>query len=162
MSDHRNWQFWQSVRSCSEYSTSGVGKIVKVEKQESHVTSTGTDAHAKANVATYRVSIQLDDKVYVCRYQTHHDADVSWIEGKDVQARVSGKVMYVKNAARQRGEGIDLEYFCGWELVNPTIKSHRGYSLNSSRMRVRAPACRPRERAVYSGPSSYLNLADLS
>jgi hypothetical protein len=84
------------------------GKIVKVEKQESHASSGHTDAPLKAEVATYRVSIQLGDKVYVCRYQTDRDAEISWIEGKDVQARVSGKVMYVKRATGNEAKGSIL------------------------------------------------------
>ena len=84
------------------------GKIVKVEKQASHTPSGGTDAPPKANVATYHVSIQLGDKVYVCRYQIDPENDTSWIEGKDVQARVSGKVMYVKKATGKESKGSIL------------------------------------------------------
>jgi hypothetical protein len=88
-----------------EYQT---GKIVKVEKQESRASSGGTDASAKAAVATYQVSIQLGDKVYVCRYQTDTDNDISWVEGKDVQARVSGKAVYVKKANGKEARGSIL------------------------------------------------------
>jgi hypothetical protein len=84
------------------------GKIVKVEKQASHSPSGGTDAPAKANVATYHISIQVGDKVYVCRYQIDPENDTSWIEGKDVQARVSGKVMYVKKATGKETKGSIL------------------------------------------------------
>lgn len=51
----------------------------------------GTDAPSKAEVATYHISVQLGDKVYVCRYQTDSDNDISWMEGKDVQARITRK-----------------------------------------------------------------------
>jgi hypothetical protein len=81
------------------------GKIVRVEKQESHASSGHTDTPLKAEVATYRVSTQLGGKVYVCRCQTYPDAEISWIEGKDVQARVSGKVMYVKRATGKETKG---------------------------------------------------------
>ena len=74
------------------------GKIIKVEKQESHSPSEGTDAPLKAQVTTLHVFIQLGDKVYVCQYKTHFEEDGSWLEGKDVQARVSGRTMYVKKA----------------------------------------------------------------
>ena len=74
------------------------GKIIKVEKQESHSPSEGTDAPFKAEVTTLHVFIQLGDKVYVCRYKTHFEEDGSWLEGKEVQARVSGRTMYVKKA----------------------------------------------------------------
>jgi hypothetical protein len=83
-------------------------KIVKVEKQESRGSSGGTDAPAKAEVATYRISIQLGDKVYVCRYQTDPDSDISWVEGKDVQARVGGKAMYVKKVNGKEAKGSIL------------------------------------------------------
>ena len=52
----------------------------------------------KAEVTTLHVFIQLGDKVYVCRYKTHFEEDGSWLEGKEVQARVSGRTMYVKKA----------------------------------------------------------------
>ena len=72
------------------------GKVVKVEKQGSNVSPGGTDAPVKAEVATYRISIQLRDKVYVCRYKADQEDDLSWTNGKDFQARFSGKTMYVK------------------------------------------------------------------
>ena len=81
------------------------GKIIKAEKQESHSPSGGTDAPLTAEVTTLKVSIQLGDKVYVCRYKTHLDDDGSWLEGKDVQARISGKTMYVKRANGKEANG---------------------------------------------------------
>jgi hypothetical protein len=85
------------------------GKIVKVEKQESHAHSAGgADAPLKAEVATYHVSIQLGDKVYVCSYDAHADQDMSWVEGKDVEARVKGKVVYVKKANGKEAKGSIL------------------------------------------------------
>jgi hypothetical protein len=84
------------------------GKIVKVEKRESHSPSGGTDAPLKAEAATYHISIQLGDKVYVCSYHTHPDLDISWTEGKDVEARVKGKVMYVKKANGKEAKGSIL------------------------------------------------------
>lgn len=84
------------------------GKIIKVEQQESHASSGGSDASMKAEASTYRISIQLGDKIYVCRYQTGPESDISWVEGKDVQARVSGKAMYVKKATGKEGKGTIL------------------------------------------------------
>jgi hypothetical protein len=84
------------------------GKIVKVEKQESRAPSGGTDASLKAEVATYRISILLGDKVYVCQYKTDAERDISWVEGKDVEARVSGKAMYVKKASGKEAKGSIL------------------------------------------------------
>jgi len=84
------------------------GKIVKVEKQQSHSSSGGTDAALKAEATTYHVSIQLGDKVYVVRYLADPDAELSWIEGRDVQARVSGKGMYVKKINGKEAKGSIL------------------------------------------------------
>jgi hypothetical protein len=84
------------------------GKVVKVEKQQSGASSGGTDAPLKAEVSTYRVSIQLGDKVYVCQYKTDADSDISWIEGKDVEARLGGKAMYVKRASGKEAKGAVL------------------------------------------------------
>lgn len=84
------------------------GKIIRVEKQESHASSGGTDAPSKAEAATYQISIQLGDKVYVCRYQTDPEAEMSWIEGKAVEARVSGKAIYVKKVTGKEAKGSIL------------------------------------------------------
>jgi hypothetical protein len=84
------------------------GKIVKVEKHASHPHSGGTDAPSQAAAATYHISIQVGDKVYVCRYQADPEAEISWIEGKAVQARVSGNVMYVKKANGKEAKGSIL------------------------------------------------------
>jgi hypothetical protein len=82
------------------------GKITKVEKQAAHASSGGsTDAPTDADVTSYLVSVQLGGKVYVCKYKAHADKDISWIEGKDVQARVSGKTMIVQklNGKEEKG-----------------------------------------------------------
>jgi len=86
------------------------GKIVKVEKHESHGPSTqgGTDAPLTREVTTYHVSIKLGDKVYVCQYQTDPEIELSWIEGKDVEARVKGKAIYVKKATGKEARGSIL------------------------------------------------------
>jgi len=81
------------------------GKIIKVEKRQSHSSSGGTDAPSTVEATTYHVSIKIGDKVYVVRYQTDPDAELSWIEGKDVQARVKGKGMYVKKINGKEAKG---------------------------------------------------------
>jgi len=81
------------------------GKIVKVEKQASRPASGGTDASLKAEVATYRISIQLDDKIYVCQYKADSESDLTWLESKDVQARVKGKTIFVKKANGKEAKG---------------------------------------------------------
>jgi hypothetical protein len=84
------------------------GKIVKVEKRQSHGPSGGSDAPLTTEVVAYRISIQLGDKIYVCSYKTGPERDLSWTEGKDVEARVSGKVMYVKKANGKEAKGSIL------------------------------------------------------
>jgi hypothetical protein len=81
------------------------GKILKVEKQASHASSGGTDAPMNAEATSYLISVQLGGKVYLCKYKAHPDREISWVEGKDVQARVSGKAMFVKklNGKEERG-----------------------------------------------------------
>ena len=58
-----------------------------------------TDAPVKPETATYKISVQVNDTVYLVRYQAQGDADLSWIQGKDVQVKMSGKKMYVKRAS---------------------------------------------------------------
>jgi len=50
--------------------------------------------------------VQLDDKIYVCQYKA--EWDLSWVEGKDVQARVKGKMIYVKKANGKEAKGSIL------------------------------------------------------
>jgi hypothetical protein len=75
------------------------GKIVKVERQSDTAGGGGTDAASTSATATYKISVQVNDRVYLVRYQAQGDQDLSWIQGKDVQVRVSGKKMYVKRAS---------------------------------------------------------------
>jgi len=75
------------------------GKIVKVERQSDMAGSGGTDAQSTDDTATYKISVQVKDTVYVVRYHAQGGQDLSWIQGKDVQVRVSGKKMYVKRAS---------------------------------------------------------------
>ena len=76
------------------------GKIVNVEKQPATGGSGGgTDAALKPDTATYKISIRVNDTVYLVRYQAQGDQDLSWIQGKDVQVRIAGKKVYVKRAS---------------------------------------------------------------
>ena len=84
------------------------GKIVKVEKLQSHAPSGGNDAPLTAEVVSYRISIRLGDNVYVCSYHSVPDLDLAWVEGKEVEARVKGKVMYVKKANGKEAKGSIL------------------------------------------------------
>jgi hypothetical protein len=83
------------------------GKVVKVEKQKSQSRTAGTDSPLTAEVASYRVSIQIGDKVYVCNYKSDPES-YSWAVGKDVEARISGKAMYVKKSAGRELKGSIL------------------------------------------------------
>lgn len=64
--------------------------------------------HPHFEVVPYLISIRLGDKIYVCTYQTGPDRDLSWTEGKEVEARVSGKAMYVKKANGKEAKGFIL------------------------------------------------------
>jgi hypothetical protein len=72
------------------------GKIVSVETIDSNPSKGGTDAATPANLQKHDVSIELGGTIYVCRAETPKDFDISFAQGKDVQARVKGKTMYVK------------------------------------------------------------------
>jgi hypothetical protein len=92
-----------AVAEQQQYQT---GKIVKVERQQSSGSNTSSmDVPVKAETASYRISILLDGKTYVCLYRTDSERDLSWTEGKEVQARVKGKVMYAKTAGGKQVKG---------------------------------------------------------
>lgn len=80
------------------------GTIVSVDNLPVHASDAGTDARLKPNVADHDVSIQVGDTVYVCRYHSLSDVDLSWLRNKNVQVKIKGKVMCVKRAT-----GKDIE-----------------------------------------------------
>jgi hypothetical protein len=85
------------------------GKIVNVERLPgTGGGGGGTDAPVKPETATYKISVQVNNTVYMVRYQAQGDADLSWIQGKDVQVKVAGKKMYVKRASGKDAKGSIL------------------------------------------------------
>jgi hypothetical protein len=77
------------------------GKVVAVEKVSStggQATTGGTDAPATSQVDRYNLSIQVGDTIYVCRARIQPESSFSWLEGKEVNVKVSGKTMYVKRS----------------------------------------------------------------
>src|SRR6185369_16780071 len=72
------------------------GTIVSVDNVPVPTSGGGTDAPLKPNVADHDVSIQVGHTVYVCRYHSVSDFDLSWLRNKDDQVKIKGKVMYVK------------------------------------------------------------------
>ena len=85
------------------------GKIMNVERlQSTGGGGGGTDATLKPETATYKISVQVNDTVYVVRYQAQGDQDLSWIQGKDVQVKVTGKKMYVKRVSGKDAKGSIL------------------------------------------------------
>jgi hypothetical protein len=72
------------------------GKIIAVKKLPVHAAAGGTDAPAASEVEEYDISIQVGDTVYVCRYVSHSDQDLSWTRGKEGHVRIKGKTMYVQ------------------------------------------------------------------
>jgi hypothetical protein len=80
----------------SDYQT---GKIVAVEKLPSSASpATGTDAPLSAETVRYNLSIQVGNTIYTCRAKVAGDSDLDWTQGKEIQARVNGKAMYIKRA----------------------------------------------------------------
>jgi hypothetical protein len=61
-----------------------------------------------SQVDKYEISIQVGDTVYVCRYLSHSDEDLSWTKGKEGQVRVKGKTMYVKKVTGQEAQATIL------------------------------------------------------
>jgi hypothetical protein len=84
------------------------GKIVNVEKVGTSGGPGGTDTALKPETATYKLSVQVNDTVYMVRYQAQGDQDLSWIQGKDVQVKINGKKMYVKRVNGRDAKGSIL------------------------------------------------------
>jgi len=76
------------------------GKIVAIQKTSSGsgISTAGTDAPTVQNRQRYKVSIQLNDTVYVCRADTTEDMDLEWAQGKEAPVRVKGKTLELKRA----------------------------------------------------------------
>src|SRR5215831_4808297 len=74
------------------------GKILSVETVDSSAAKGGTDAQPAPDVQKHNLQIELSGTIYVCRAETAKDFDLSWAQGKEVQARVKGKTMQVKRA----------------------------------------------------------------
>ena len=74
------------------------GKIVAVEKLPEQGGGGGTDAAEKAGTQDYDISIQVAGTVYICRYHAESGEDLSWLQDKEKQVRIKGKVMYMKRA----------------------------------------------------------------
>src|SRR5690349_5214818 len=76
------------------------GKIVAIQKisSGSGISTAGTDAPTVQNRQRYKVSIQLNDTVYVCRADTTEDMDLEWAQGKEAPVRVKGKTLELKRA----------------------------------------------------------------
>jgi hypothetical protein len=84
------------ARSSDAYQT---GKIVAVEKLPSsggQSTGAGTDAPSASEVDRYNISIQLNGTIYICRGKMPGDSNLEGAQGREVQVRPSGNVMYVK------------------------------------------------------------------
>ncbi|HST12304.1 MAG TPA: hypothetical protein VLL05_18160 [Terriglobales bacterium] len=73
------------------------GKVTEVDKLPVKGRTGGTDAPLKAHVLDHDVSIQVGDTVYVGRYHAQSAQELSWLRDSDVQVRIKGKAMYVKN-----------------------------------------------------------------
>lgn len=85
------------------------GTIIAVEKQDGPASTGGTDAPTASSADEYNISIQVGDTVYVCRYKSHSDQDLSWTKGKAVQVRTGGSAIYVKKANGKEAKGSILK-----------------------------------------------------
>jgi len=85
------------------------GKIIAVEKQAGPASTGGTDAPVASSADEYKISIQVGDTIYICRYMSHSDQDLSWTKGKDVQVRIGGSAIYVKKANGKDAKGSILK-----------------------------------------------------
>jgi hypothetical protein len=87
-----------SIAQDSDFHTA---TIVSVEKLSATPTGTHrTDAPLASNVTEYNLGIQLNGRVYTCRAKTHGDLP-TLTQGKEIQAKVDGKVMSAKMAQGQ-------------------------------------------------------------
>jgi hypothetical protein len=84
------------------------GKIIAVNKLPGLATPGHTDAPATSEIEEYEISIQVGDTVYLCRYLSHSDQDLSWTQGKEGQVRIKGKTMYVKRATGKEAQASIL------------------------------------------------------
>ena len=89
-----------SATALAQLSDFQTATIVDVEtlSPESTPSSGGTDAPVASDVNRYNLSIQLGDSIYVCRVKSSSAYDLNWAKGKEVPAKVKGKLMYVKRA----------------------------------------------------------------
>jgi hypothetical protein len=85
-----------SAFSQSQAQSYEAGTLMKVDQLPDTGSAGGTDASLKSAVHDYNISIQVGDTLYVCRYHAPSGQETSWLQGKDVEVRVKGKVMYVK------------------------------------------------------------------
>lgn len=85
------------------------GTIMAVEKQAGPASTGGTDAPVASSTEEYNISVQVGDTVYICRYLSHSDQDLSWTKGKDVQVRIGGSAIYVKKANGKEAKGSILK-----------------------------------------------------
>jgi hypothetical protein len=84
------------------------GQIIAVKKLPAHASSGHTDAPAASEVDEYEISIQVGDTVYVCRYVSHSEQDLTWTQGKEGQVRIKGKTMYVKRVSGKEAQASIL------------------------------------------------------
>jgi hypothetical protein len=98
---------WMPTLAQSPNTQYETGKIVAVTKlPAAHANNSGgaADAPVASEVDDYKISIQVGDTVYVCRYTSHSDQDLSWIQGKEAEVRIKGKTMYVKRATGKEAQ----------------------------------------------------------
>jgi len=79
-------------------------KVVQVEKlppRDNPNVNTPNNIPLDPGVSTYNVSIQVGDTIYTCLFKTNGPEEPSWKAGSEVQARVTKRVVYLKDNAGQ-------------------------------------------------------------
>lgn len=78
------------------YQTATVATIEKLANDGKH----------PANVDRYKISMRMEDTIYICRASAPAATFMEWVVGKEFPAKENGKVLAVKNTD---GRVVELE-----------------------------------------------------
>lgn len=91
-----------SVLSRAETRPWQTGKILAVEKHEPEILCchSGTDTPLQSNVVDYDITVQIEDTIYLGRYQTWTGyLPTAWVKDHLVDSRVEKHFVYLKTPA---------------------------------------------------------------
>src|SRR5262245_20717144 len=78
------------------------GEIQKIERLPGQPNANGdaaTDSQPDRGIDRYNVFVQIGDTIYTTQLETSDPMDAEFSSGSEVQARVSGRVLYLKRAS---------------------------------------------------------------